>query len=241
MKRSRFEDTYFDSSSRANRRFGYLRFFPKFLVDWYAKTIYLAQADFHENFEFFVPNPDGKKILDIGFGEGRFMAYCGKDNVVGVDVWPPGLKKMRASGFNVAFADATKRLPFKDNAFDGVYCSHVIEHVIDGTTLVREVSRVLKRGGRFIIRTMDFSRSYRDFYSDYTHVHPYTKTSLFKLLEDNGYAVKRVANGFYHSNFFLRRIEDALVIFPPRWRRLIINLLCPLFSWEIYAIAVKRA
>ena len=41
---------------------------------------------------------------------------------------------------------AGERLPFKDNAFDFVYCCHVIEHAEDIASMLREMSRVAKAG-----------------------------------------------------------------------------------------------
>ncbi len=41
---------------------------------------------------------------------------------------------------------AGERLPFKDKAFDFVYCSHVIEHAEDIGAMLREISRVGREG-----------------------------------------------------------------------------------------------
>tara|TARA_B100000900_G_C20478966_1_gene674652 strand:+ start:387 stop:1061 length:675 start_codon:yes stop_codon:yes gene_type:complete len=40
----------------------------------------------------------------------------------------------------------TKELPFKDNEFDFVYASHVIEHIDDVEFFIKEIKRISKKG-----------------------------------------------------------------------------------------------
>lgn len=42
-------------------------------------------------------------------------------------------------------------IPHTDNAFDVVFCSHVLEHVPDDRAAMREIMRVLKPGGWAVI------------------------------------------------------------------------------------------
>ena len=38
-------------------------------------------------------------------------------------------------------------LPFEDNSFDMIFCNHVLEHIPDDSKAMRELFRVLKKGG----------------------------------------------------------------------------------------------
>ncbi|MDW8146212.1 MAG: class I SAM-dependent methyltransferase [Roseiflexaceae bacterium] len=49
-------------------------------------------------------------------------------------------------------ADA-RRLPFASRMFDFIYCSHVLEHIPDDRTAMRELQRVLRPGGMAMILT----------------------------------------------------------------------------------------
>ncbi|WP_298782052.1 class I SAM-dependent methyltransferase [uncultured Polaribacter sp.] len=50
-------------------------------------------------------------------------------------------------------------LPFKDNEFDVVFCNHVLEHITDDTKAMKELFRVLKKGGFGIFQIpQDLSR-----------------------------------------------------------------------------------
>lgn len=51
-------------------------------------------------------------------------------------------------------------LPFADDSFDALICNHVLEHVIDDSAAIMELSRVLRPGGWAVIMVpMDRSRS----------------------------------------------------------------------------------
>ncbi|PIN94835.1 hypothetical protein COU61_00235 [Candidatus Pacearchaeota archaeon CG10_big_fil_rev_8_21_14_0_10_35_13] len=57
--------------------------------------------------------------------------------------------------------------PFKDEEFDYVYCSHILEHVKDLFKTLREIERIIKPGGKFHIRVPHFSNG--NGYNDLTH------------------------------------------------------------------------
>jgi predicted SAM-dependent methyltransferase len=59
---------------------------------------------------------------------------------------------------NVHFLlDISRRLPFPESSFKGVFCEHVLEHFTleDGAKIAREVCRILEPGGRFRIVVPD--------------------------------------------------------------------------------------
>jgi len=54
--------------------------------------------------------------------------------------------------------------PFRDNEFDEIYTSHVLEHLDDLPKVMTELKRICKKGARIVIRVPHFSCgvSYRD-------------------------------------------------------------------------------
>ena len=52
-------------------------------------------------------------------------------------------------------ADA-KKLPFKDNTFDFIVCSEVLEHIIDYQSALSEINRILKPQGKLAISVPKF-------------------------------------------------------------------------------------
>jgi SAM-dependent methyltransferase len=104
----------------------------------------------------------GDTLLDAGCGEGRhcFGALERGARVVGLDLdldsLRPAVGALRTRGGEVdSFGDMiqgnTFHLPFRDETFDKVICSEVMEHVHDYVGAARELARVTKRGGRIAV------------------------------------------------------------------------------------------
>jgi predicted SAM-dependent methyltransferase len=74
-------------------------------------------------------------------------------------------------------ADITD-LPFPDDSFDVILCSHVLEHVVEDRKAMRELYRVLRRGGwALVLVPIDFSRD--ETFEDPTIVAPADRERAF--------------------------------------------------------------
>jgi ubiquinone/menaquinone biosynthesis C-methylase UbiE len=98
------------------------------------------------------PKP-GDKILDVGCGDGFYLFLLSnlgiKLNLFGTDFDPLALKsaKLNLKGIPLKQADLMRKLPFKDNFFDKVVMSEVAEHLPNDVKGIKEIKRVLKKGG----------------------------------------------------------------------------------------------
>jgi ubiquinone/menaquinone biosynthesis C-methylase UbiE len=107
----------------------------------------------------------GLKVLDCGCGEGRFcrmLPRCGAEHVLGVDLCAPMINaaKELASGRDAyALADVQDLSFLVDHSFD-LAVSYLNQcDLLDFEANTREVFRVLKPGGRFIIANLHPMRS----------------------------------------------------------------------------------
>jgi len=78
---------------------------------------------------------------------------CGKDikkDYINIDV-------VKLPGVDVVHNLNKFPWPFKDDKFDEILCSHVLEHVTDFERTIKEIHRILKKGGIVKITVPHFS------------------------------------------------------------------------------------
>jgi ubiquinone/menaquinone biosynthesis C-methylase UbiE len=101
----------------------------------------------------------GRSVLDVGCGDGtlaRVYAHCGADRVHGCD---PDFRmiahaRTRHMGDHATIDLVVARsqaLPYADRSFDVVTCITVLTFIQDVDVVVREMTRVLRPGGRLVI------------------------------------------------------------------------------------------
>ena len=94
---------------------------------------------------------DSKKILDLGCGWGRELSRL--QNAIGIDVSRPSLRTAKNYVPNEVVLASINSLPFKDDAFDLIVMSEVIEHLGNQEGSIKEAVRVLQDKGRLILQT----------------------------------------------------------------------------------------
>ncbi len=94
-------------------------------------------------------NKDKIKILEAGCGYASNSRILNKDlkfDVYCMDLSKEVVEKVKSEVKNTYLGDIQK-MPFKDNTFDIVFSSGVIEHFKDDSNAVNELYRVTKRNG----------------------------------------------------------------------------------------------
>lgn len=158
-----------------------------------------------ETFEFI----EGKnlKILNAGCGPGFDSEEFKKAGhyVIGIDFDKRLVDFATKKGFQDEgkVVDLNKKLPFKDNEFDAVFCSEVVEHLPIISVFLQECKRVIKKDGLLLLTTDNpayikhrirllFGKA--DFLAHPTHVHLYTPGKMQELFEKNGFSVLKKKN-----------------------------------------------
>ena len=94
-------------------------------------------------------NPEGKKILDFGSGEGITANHFAKKNdVTAIEPSEEMLSNAwKDNEYNQIVGDVNALFLFEDETFDIIICHNVLEYIDDKEAVVKALTRVLKKDG----------------------------------------------------------------------------------------------
>jgi len=168
---------------------------PKFLVKYSSYGAILHQVS------------EKSHVLDIGCGDGNVSSlYLTKGcTVTGIDISEKALKYAAGQGIKILKYNINEiPLPIKNESFDIVIFSDVLEHVIDPFSLLVDTHRILKKNGKIIISVPNFARfsnrlrmligdpidllHFDKYGDDVEHLHWFTVPKMKYLLKKSGYS-----------------------------------------------------
>jgi 2-polyprenyl-3-methyl-5-hydroxy-6-metoxy-1,4-benzoquinol methylase len=141
--------------------------------------------------------PDKGKILDIGAGTGDFLSVAKQNGWQIIGVEPSDKAKAIALKKEVAFAEDTAQL--EDHSFDVISMWHVLEHVPDLDSQIKELKRLLKPNGSLIVAVPNFksfdAKHYGAFWAAYDvpiHFWHFSKKAIIMLFEKEEMELEKV-------------------------------------------------
>lgn len=150
-----------------------------------------VEVDVHKLYDFVeqagTSVSTGARVLDAGAGDGRYRYEFRHTQYVGVDL-AVGDARVDYRGLDVV-CDLVA-LPFDMATFDAVLCTQVLEHVPEPQQVLREVSRVLKPGGRLFLSAPQSWHQHQKPHDYYR----YTSFGLRYLLERAGLHIQSIEN-----------------------------------------------
>ncbi len=197
------------------------------------------------------------KILDIGCFTGDFLYSLSKE---GADVFGVELQKDAVEIANhilpgkVIQADISEN-PFGKKKFDVVTMLGLIEHVQNPSQIMKNVSKIVKKGGVLVIQTPNSNSLFATIlgkywppYAPIEHIHLLNKTSLNVLLKKNGFRSKIFKN--HYKILPIAYVYNMLGVFGPEIKQLLkpiekiynpskSKLSLPFYVGEMFIIAKK--
>jgi SAM-dependent methyltransferase len=130
------------------------------VADWYHEHVTSSEDTYHEqvvrpNLLRVVGDVAGKRVLDLACGEGFFsraLAEAGA-KVTGADIATELIELAKKQGPDsiTYIAAPAEKIPLRDDSFDTAVCVLALQNIADLSAAFAEVSRLLKKGGEFIV------------------------------------------------------------------------------------------
>lgn len=172
-------------------------------------------------------------VLEVGSGEGSILYWLSQwefsENLNGIEISETGIELTKQKEIkhlkDVQLFDGYK-IPFGDNHFDLLICSHVLEHVEHERVLLREIKRVSKY--QIFEVPIDFS-----FYVDkkithflsYGHINIYTPGLFRFLLLSEKFKIKKDKCYLFEDEVLLHSLaENKLKFYKLKIKQLILKL-----------------
>ena len=92
-------------------------------------------------------------VLDLAAGTGTFSRILQKQNFSEVFACDAYSDNFSVCGINCVAADLNKGIPYDNDSFDVVVGCEIIEHIENPRYLLREIKRILVKGGVGVITT----------------------------------------------------------------------------------------
>lgn len=146
--------------------------------------------------EKYLPYFAGRRVvLDIGCGRGEFLELLraqGVSEAYGIEINEEMIKHCREKGLRVVKQDALTHLKgLADGSLEGVFISHVVEHLppADMLAMISLVHRKLGTGQYLLAETLNpqclFSMG--PYFMDFSHVFPVHPLTFSFVLESQGF------------------------------------------------------
>lgn len=185
----------------------------------------------------------GRIVLELGPGEiKQFEGY------IGLDI-------LQKSSVDYV-CDLSLGFGFiEDDSIDEIYSSHFLEHIDNLPFFLKEINRILKKGGKMINVVPHFSNPY--YYSDYTHknfwglysICYFSKDSYFKRgvpqyyndLDFKIVEIKLIFRSPFLKRNYLKKILTFTVNTSNYFKELYEEMFSSIFScYEIYIVIEKK-
>jgi ubiquinone/menaquinone biosynthesis C-methylase UbiE len=166
---------------------------------------------------------NGGNFLDVGCGNGSFAFKAKEkfDEIYGIDISPSRIQEAKKTAkerfpnnnnFHFYVQDINEKIGFSDSTFDVVTCLAVLEHIFDPYFIAKEIYRILKNNGTLILEVPNIAYlkhriqlllgklpvtssplNWREIGCDGGHLHYFTKKTLCRLLEEEGFKILKIS------------------------------------------------
>ncbi len=158
---------------------------------------------------------DQGNILDLGCGTGDFLGAMEKYGWKTLGLEPDeGARAIAMEKNNVHTKETQELFQLEPNSFDMVSMWHVLEHVHELHSYLEQIRSILKNDGNLIIAVPNYqsldAQHYQDKWAAYDvprHLYHFSPLSMEKLLEKNGFRMKKMKHMPFDS-FYVSLLSE---------------------------------
>ena len=201
---------------------------------------YLIRMELYKSIKILAPELLGT-MMDFGCGRKPYKDLCiNVRNYIGVDIHNEGHSHDKE---DIDIYYDGRHLPFKDEYFDSVFCSEVLEHVFNVPEALCEIFRVMKPGGKLLL-TIPFAWIEHEIPNDFGR---YTSYGIKNIIEKHGFEIEK----FNKTGDFFKAVSQLRILYvhellytKNKYFNLLLNIvfIAPLTLWAliISALLPKR-
>jgi len=168
-----------------------------------------ASENTHETITNLMSSEPRGLSLDVGAGSGALSFKLTElgFNVISTDINPKFKVRELNENINFVLCDLDESVPFKSQTFDYAVAVEIIEHVENPWYFLRELSRILKDGGKLYLTTPNLHAIYQRIYFLFSkplysfryydfegnkHITPLFFWNLERMLKTAGFKLEKI-------------------------------------------------
>jgi len=160
--------------------------------------------------------PKNSKILDIGCSGGPLISSLNKigfNNIYGIDISEEAIKICEKRGLRNVLLMRGEKIDFKNEEFDVIIASDILEHVKDENIALKEWRRILRRNGKMIVFVPAFNFLWSSHDEQNHHYRRYSKATLAKSLKEADFSIERASYwnlSLFFPTFLIRMAQKII-------------------------------
>ncbi|MCX6135468.1 MAG: class I SAM-dependent methyltransferase [Ignavibacteriales bacterium] len=166
------------------------------------------------------------EVLDVGTSHGnwhRFLRTAGFKEVIGVELDEKRAEEARQTGYDIVYNCDAANVPRESSSFSAAVSNDVFVHILqlsDKIAVLKEVERLLRPGGVFILNHSMSTSIMKEDYQVVNHCSFLSLNDLIRMISENtSFKFIDIKPSYYHfrkmsENFFVKYLRSALIYVP---------------------------
>jgi SAM-dependent methyltransferase len=158
--------------------------------------------------------PENSTVLDLGCRDGGFREFLPQSTIYrGMDI----ADEFEAE--HIVIGDISQGLPFEDEFYDYVFAVEVLEHTTDPYNIFKEVKRILKPGGYFVLSVPNPYHFKEIIWNIFKipdrqgHIFSWTRQAMTEFGRTAGFTLEKTGGSYIHPPIPARGLLSRSIIY----------------------------